>query len=172
MWDCNWSSCRTLPFVSYHNLPVIEANGPTVTVLVIPPTTKRRQMEANTDPFTPGFGQFHGIPQRTLPDDCVEYTLIIIDQTSDQTAIRAELEKVKQTAEKFVEEVTADYIWQRGSFLLELAEAKAIGWHLHGKTEYGDSVDDEWLIVWILRELTRNIPNLWFQSGSPLCYFF
>jgi len=128
-------------------------------------------MEANTNPFTPGFGQFHGIPQRTLPDDCVEYTLIIIDQTSDQTAIRAELEKVKQTAEKFVKEVTADYIWQRGSFQLELAEAKAVGWYLHGKTEYGDSVDDEWLIVWILRELTRDIPNLWFQSGSRFAIF-
>lgn len=129
-------------------------------------------MEANTDPFTPGFGQFQGIPQRTLLDDCVEYTLIIIDQTSDQTAIRAELEKVKQTAEKFVEGVTADYIWQRDSFRLELAESEAVGWYLRGKTEYGDSVDDEWLIVWILRELTRDIPNLWLRSASPLCYLF
>ncbi|CAZ81644.1 unnamed protein product [Tuber melanosporum] len=120
-------------------------------------------MEVNTDPFAPDFGQFHGTPQRTLPDDCMGYTLIIINQASDQSAIRDELEKVKQTADKLVEELTADYIWQRDSLQLELAETEDVGWYLHGRTEYGDSVDDEWLIVWILRELTRNIPNLWFR---------
>ncbi|PWW78615.1 SGT1-domain-containing protein, partial [Tuber magnatum] len=118
-------------------------------------------MDVNTDPFITGFGQFDGIPQRVLPDNCMEYSLIIIDQASDQTVIRAELEKVKQTADKFVEEVTADYIWQRDSLQLELAKTEDVGWCLRGRTEYGDSVDDEWLIVWILRELTRNLRNLW-----------
>ncbi|RPA93609.1 SGT1-domain-containing protein [Choiromyces venosus 120613-1] len=119
-------------------------------------------MEASTeDPFTTGFGQFQGIPQRTLPDDCMEYTLIIIDRAADQDVIRTELEKVKQTAAKFVKGVAADYIWQRDSFQLELAKTEGVGWHLRGRTEYGDSVDDEWLIVWILRELSRKIPNLW-----------
>lgn len=33
--------------------------------------------------------------------------------------------------------------------------------YLHGTTDYGDSVEDEWLIAYILRELTRQFPHLW-----------
>lgn len=33
--------------------------------------------------------------------------------------------------------------------------------HLRGLTNYGDSVEDEWLIVHILRELTKQFPDLW-----------
>lgn len=32
---------------------------------------------------------------------------------------------------------------------------------LYGITDYGDCVEDEWLIVYILRELTKQFPNLW-----------
>lgn len=33
--------------------------------------------------------------------------------------------------------------------------------YLHGTTDFGDAVEDEWLIVYILRELTKQFPNLW-----------
>lgn len=33
--------------------------------------------------------------------------------------------------------------------------------HLHGLTNYGDSVEDEWLIVFILLELSKQFPNIW-----------
>ena len=33
--------------------------------------------------------------------------------------------------------------------------------HLHGKTDYGDSVEDEWLIVYIIREITKSFPQAW-----------
>ena len=32
---------------------------------------------------------------------------------------------------------------------------------LHGQTNFGDSIEDEWLIVYLLRELTRQFPDLW-----------
>lgn len=32
---------------------------------------------------------------------------------------------------------------------------------LHGRTNYGDSVEDEWLVVYILRELSRVDPDIW-----------
>lgn len=32
---------------------------------------------------------------------------------------------------------------------------------LRGRTEYGDSVEDEWVIVYILRELSRKFTDLW-----------
>ena len=34
---------------------------------------------------------------------------------------------------------------------------------LQGRTEYGDSVEDEWVIVWILRELTKKFKELWIK---------
>lgn len=33
--------------------------------------------------------------------------------------------------------------------------------YLHGVTDYGDAVEDEWLIVYMLRELTKSQPALW-----------
>ena len=32
---------------------------------------------------------------------------------------------------------------------------------LCGRTEYGDSVEDEWVIVYLLRELTKQFEDLW-----------
>lgn len=38
--------------------------------------------------------------------------------------------------------------------------------HLHGVTNYGDSVEDEWLIVYILRELSNRYTNLWIKVAD------
>lgn len=35
--------------------------------------------------------------------------------------------------------------------------------YLHGLTSYGDSVEDEWLVVYILKELSKTCPDLWIQ---------
>lgn len=35
--------------------------------------------------------------------------------------------------------------------------------YLHGLTNYGDSVEDEWLIVYLLREISRRFPELWIR---------
>ena len=32
---------------------------------------------------------------------------------------------------------------------------------LRGRTEYGDSVEDEWVVVWLLRELTKQFKDVW-----------
>ena len=34
---------------------------------------------------------------------------------------------------------------------------------LRGRTEYGDSVEDEWVAVWLLRELTKKFKDLWIK---------
>jgi hypothetical protein len=35
--------------------------------------------------------------------------------------------------------------------------------YLRGLTNYGDSVEDEWLIVYILRQLSNTIRDLWIK---------
>lgn len=32
---------------------------------------------------------------------------------------------------------------------------------MRGRTEYGDSVEDEWVIVWLLRELTMKFEDVY-----------
>lgn len=34
---------------------------------------------------------------------------------------------------------------------------------LQGRTNFGDSVEDEWLIVYLLRELSRQFPQIWIR---------
>lgn len=34
---------------------------------------------------------------------------------------------------------------------------------LRGRTDYGDSVEDEWLIVYILRELSQQFSDAWIR---------
>lgn len=35
--------------------------------------------------------------------------------------------------------------------------------YLNGITNYGDSVEDEWLVVYILKELSSRFPTLWIK---------
>ena len=34
---------------------------------------------------------------------------------------------------------------------------------LQGRTEYGDSIEDEWVIVWLLREISRKFDDVWIK---------
>lgn len=38
--------------------------------------------------------------------------------------------------------------------------------YLHGITDYGDAVEDEWLIVYMLRQLTQSFPDLWVRIAD------
>ena len=68
-----------------------------------------------------GFGEgFEGFPRR-LPEDCVEYSLFIIDsRPKSQRELLARLEEVRKEALKLTEALLKSYIWQRDSFKLEV----------------------------------------------------
>lgn len=127
------------------------------------PPEKNTNMES-PDPFTPGFGEFQGIPDRTLPDDCMGYAIFAL--ALDSADVRTRLEEVKLEAEEMAAAWSDGYIWQREGFSLELVEkTQEKTWCLQGRTEYGDSVDDEWFIVWMLRELSKGFTDLWIRCG-------
>ncbi|EEQ30580.1 hypothetical protein McanMca71_000718 [Microsporum canis] len=110
---------------------------------------------------------FRPIPKPQLPDDCVEYSLYWIplknsplDDVGISDLIRTSLIEVQKHSAGLVKEYLKSYIWQRDSFKLEFTKEDGI--HLlRGRTEYGDSIEDEWVIVYILRELSRRFDNLW-----------
>ncbi|EME77643.1 uncharacterized protein MYCFIDRAFT_44941 [Pseudocercospora fijiensis CIRAD86] len=121
------------------------------------------------------FGEgFDGFPRR-LPDDCVECIIHVIDQKlNSSSAIRARLTEILRAANDLKKRHLRDYIWQRQHFNLNLlprpdlarsdiSQASKATPFLKGRTDFGDSVADEWLIVWLLRELSSQFPNAWIR---------
>ena len=67
------------------------------------------------------FGEgFDGFP-KTLPEDCVEYTLYVIDSSLSDLNLRNRLRQIQAAADSLVKHLLRDFIWQRDSFGLELA---------------------------------------------------
>lgn len=126
------------------------------------------------------FGEgFDGFPKR-LPEDCVEYVVYAINQTlEDALATRTRLTQISKSANDLTKKHLKDYIWQRDSFELKLYpnpttqlhdkrppikdQTIAKTPHLHGRTNFGDSVADEWLIVYLLVELSKQCREAWIR---------
>ncbi|KAM7016325.1 protein ecdysoneless homolog [Passerculus sandwichensis] len=52
-------------------------------------------------------------------------------------------------------------VWQRQPFRLRYVPGRGeIPAHLGGTAEFGDNVEDEWFIVYLLREISRELPGL------------
>ncbi|KAL2839071.1 SGT1 protein-domain-containing protein [Aspergillus pseudoustus] len=109
---------------------------------------------------------FRPIPKPELPDDCIEYSLhyipfspapAVVDEVADT---RARLIEVQKSAAELVKSLLKDYIWQREGFKLEITKADGIT-SLNGRTTFGDSIEDEWVIVYLLRELTGKHEDIW-----------
>ncbi|KAI0467246.1 SGT1-domain-containing protein [Xylaria cf. heliscus] len=96
---------------------------------------------------------------RSLPDNCVEYMLFVLDALEPRTLL-TELENVRKMAMQLCATTAKDYIWQRDSFQLQIKREAGLV-YLHGSTDYGDSIEDEWLIVYLLRRLSTTFPSLW-----------
>ncbi|KAI4144755.1 MAG: hypothetical protein LQ341_002578 [Variospora aurantia] len=106
------------------------------------------------------FGEgFDGFP-KILLDDCVQYTVYIIDSKLNDFNVREQLRKVQAAANALCKNLLKDFIWQRDAFGLEMVQQKGQNF-LQGRSNYGDSVEDEWLIVYLLRELSRQFPQCW-----------
>ncbi|KAL6252364.1 hypothetical protein RBB50_000082 [Rhinocladiella similis] len=105
---------------------------------------------------------FHPIPKPALPDDTIEYSLYILSTSDSEndSETRLRLRDVQKQATDLQRQYLKDYIWQRQGFSLELNKEDGLSL-LRGRTEYGDSVEDEWVVVWLLRELTRKFSDLW-----------
>ena len=116
-------------------------------------------MDTSRDQFK-WFGEgFDGFP-KYLPEDCVEYTIYTLDSKLSDLERRDQLRLVQSAATKLINKLLKDFIWQRESFKLSLEREEGRSF-LHGRTNYGDSVEDEWLVVYILRDLSKQYPKLW-----------
>lgn len=118
-------------------------------------------MDQSEDEFKLFREGFDGFP-KILPDDCVEYTIYIIDLKLNDVEKRDRLRRIQTAGHKLISELTKDFIWQREGIHLTL-ERQGSQSLLRGRTNYGDSVEDEWLVVYILRELSQKFPDIWIR---------
>lgn len=83
-------------------------------------------MDIPEDDFK-GFGEgFTGFPKR-LPEDCVEYSLFVIDaKLKTQKELLAQLEAIRKESVRLSESLLKEYIWQRESFKLELESSNGM----------------------------------------------
>ena len=108
------------------------------------------------------FGEgFDGFPKK-LPEDVVEYVIFIIDTTLSDTKTRERLQAFQRALATLEKKFLKEYIWQRDSLKLALVRENN-RWALKGSTNYGDSVADEWLIVYLLRELSKEFKDAWIR---------
>ncbi|KAF9731749.1 hypothetical protein PMIN02_008359 [Paraphaeosphaeria minitans] len=108
------------------------------------------------------FGEgFDGFPKR-LPDDVVEYMVFIIDSRLSDLQTRECLQAFRRALTALEKKFLNEYIWQREPIKLDLVRENA-RWLLKGTTNYGDSVADEWLIVYLLRELSKEFKDAWIR---------
>lgn len=108
------------------------------------------------------FGEgFDGFPKK-LPDDVVEYMVFVIDSRLSDLQTRERLQAFQRALNILEKKFLKEYIWQRDSLKLELVREEQ-QWLLRGQTNYGDSVADEWLIVYFLRELSKEFKDAWIR---------
>lgn len=121
-------------------------------------------MDAPRDGFKWFEEGFDGFP-KSLPDDCIEYTIYLLDSTLTDLERREKLRQVQSAGTELTNRLLKDFIWQREGFRLSL-EREDGGSFLQGRTNYGDSVEDEWLILYILRELSKQFPKIWIRTAD------
>jgi hypothetical protein len=108
------------------------------------------------------FGEgFDGFPKK-LPDDVVEYMVFIIDSRLSDIQTRERLQAFQRALNILEKKFLKEYIWQRDSLKLDLVREEH-RWLLRGRSNYGDSVADEWLIVYLLRELSKEFKDAWIR---------
>ncbi|CAK6436406.1 unnamed protein product [Pipistrellus nathusii] len=95
-------------------------------------------------------------------EDTVEYHLFLVpDEPRDA-------ERHKEILQKYIERIMTQfapmlvqYIWQNQPFNLKYKPEKGgVPAHMFGVTKFGDNIEDEWLIVYIVKQITKEFPEL------------
>lgn len=113
----------------------------------------------------------------SISQDTLQYYLYPPPELSDKASVTT----LAACIQTYVESKLPDFIWHRDSFELKVAQDpdqdKEL-WLLEGRMRVGDSVDDEWCAVWLLREISSKwdvvirYVYLFFSMIACLIYIF
>lgn len=95
--------------------------------------------------------------------DYVEYFLFpSLSGVKEKEGIRAKLDELCDVYVAHLSQYLVQFIWQNEPFKLTVVEkaTASLPPHLHGRTHYGDNIEDEWFIVFLLLQLTKAFKDL------------
>ncbi|KAK5642063.1 hypothetical protein RI129_008230 [Pyrocoelia pectoralis] len=109
--------------------------------------------------------------QSAREDDFIEYFLYLPlvsfkDSKSEQSILKSTLKQIQNVIQKN----SQNYLWHRDGFkltprtsedsLLSVDEQGDFRPHLYGISHYGDNIEDEWFIVYLLFQITKEINGI------------
>lgn len=87
----------------------------------------------------------------SISEDTLHYELYPPPQSSDKASVTS----LAACIHEYVDGLLPNFIWHRDGFELKTTEdSDAKSWFLEGHMRVGDCVDDEWCVVWLLREIS------------------
>uniref|UniRef100_A0A4W5NNG6 Ecdysoneless homolog (Drosophila) n=1 Tax=Hucho hucho TaxID=62062 RepID=A0A4W5NNG6_9TELE len=97
-----------------------------------------------------------------MQEDMVQYDLFLVQPNlSDAQADDLCLQHLVEEILAKVAPLLMRYIWQQQPFNLKYhTEKGGVPAHIGGSTVFGDSVEDEWFIVYLLLQITQAFPEL------------
>ncbi|XP_060710057.1 protein ecdysoneless homolog [Hemiscyllium ocellatum] len=102
-----------------------------------------------------------GERRRDWPQDTVGYRLYEVPQPEPEPDPGARLVRQLEGVVSSLAPLCAGYIWHSEAFRLQYSPAHGdVPAHIGGVTNFGDNVDDEWLIVYLIQQITKEFPNL------------
>ncbi|KAJ6657754.1 hypothetical protein lerEdw1_001941 [Lerista edwardsae] len=95
-------------------------------------------------------------------EDAVQYQLFLLtDKPEDPQHCQEILQQYIERILAHVAPILVSYIWQNQPFNLKYKPAKGdIPAHIGGLTKFGDNIEDEWFIVYLIKEITKEFPEL------------
>ncbi|KAH9083714.1 SGT1-domain-containing protein [Lactarius deliciosus] len=88
----------------------------------------------------------------SIAEDTIYYALHPPESSSDRTSATV----LALSVQNFVESLLPDFLWHRDTFQVKVVHNRdKSGWILEGWMRVGDSIDDEWCVVWLLREISK-----------------
>uniref|UniRef100_A0A9J8DDH3 Ecdysoneless homolog (Drosophila) n=2 Tax=Cyprinus carpio TaxID=7962 RepID=A0A9J8DDH3_CYPCA len=98
----------------------------------------------------------------SIPEDAVQYQLFLVHPESSETEAHERfLQQILQNILAELAPLLVQYIWQHQPFNLRYHPEKGdVPAHLGGVTQFGDNVEDEWFIVYLLKHITRTFSDI------------
>ncbi|XP_042314913.1 protein ecdysoneless homolog isoform X2 [Sceloporus undulatus] len=94
-------------------------------------------------------------------EDAVQYQLFLAQELEDPELYQEILQQYIERILAHFAPMLVSYIWQYQPFNLKYKPAKGdIPAHIAGLTKFGDNIEDEWFIVYLIKEITKEFPEL------------
>jgi hypothetical protein len=107
---------------------------------------------------------FKSVAPLPTQEDAVEYRIFVRNASLPLSDLAQKFNAVIR--DSFIK----DYLWQEESMIIsefknsttrdDETSLQSLPPHLYGETRFGDNIDDEWFIVWILFELSKLFPDV------------